>query len=116
MNVHFVVYRTTDGEIIRSGTCAKTVVARQASTGEAVLVTTDLVAPEGYAIHEGKVVPRAKSVLPMTYAQKRRAEYPPLADFADAMYWAAQGDPSMLEAYNEKVAAVKTRYPKPSNS
>lgn len=45
-------------------------------------------------------------------ASLRRAAYPPLAEFADAMYWQAQGDPTRLAAYNAQVAAVKAKYPK----
>lgn len=46
------------------------------------------------------------------YATLRAAAYPPLADFADAMYWAARGDMRKLEAYNAQVEAVKLRFPK----
>jgi hypothetical protein len=43
---------------------------------------------------------------------KRQGEYPPLADFADAMYWSSKGDDSKLTSYYEKCDAVKTKYPK----
>jgi len=43
---------------------------------------------------------------------RRRAEYPPLADFADAMYWSSKGDDSKLTSYYEKCDAIKTKYPK----
>ena len=45
-------------------------------------------------------------------AQLRRDAYPPLSDLADALYWQEQGDPTKLQKYHEKVAAVKARYPK----
>ncbi len=45
-------------------------------------------------------------------AALRRAAYPPLADFADAMYWQAQGDETKLSAYLAAVEAVKLRFPK----
>lgn len=48
-----------------------------------------------------------------TYADKRRMAYPPLSEFADAMYWYAKGDSSKLDAYNAQVAAVKEQFPKP---
>lgn len=44
----------------------------------------------------------------------RRAAYPPLADFADALYWQSKGDPSKLDAYITKIAEVKARFPKRS--
>ena len=43
---------------------------------------------------------------------RRSVEYPPLADFADAMYWSSKGDDSKLTSYYEKCDAVKTKYPK----
>ena len=46
------------------------------------------------------------------YKAKRAAEYPSLADFADAYYWAQNGDDTKMTAYIEKCAAVKEKYPK----
>lgn len=46
------------------------------------------------------------------YAKLRVREYPPLSEFADAMYWNARGDRTKLDAYFEKIDAVKTRFPK----
>jgi hypothetical protein len=46
------------------------------------------------------------------YQQKRRYEYPPLADLADALYWQSQGDESKMTAYLAAVDAVKQKYPK----
>lgn len=47
------------------------------------------------------------------YAVKRKDEYPPLSEFADAFYWHLQGDDTKMSEYQEKVAAVKEKYPKP---
>lgn len=47
------------------------------------------------------------------YIAKRQAEYPPLADFADAYYWAQNGDNTKMTAYIEKCDEVKSKYPKP---
>jgi hypothetical protein len=49
-----------------------------------------------------------------TYIAKRQAEYPPLADLADALYHQSKGDETKLTAYLAKCEAVKTKYPKPS--
>ena len=43
---------------------------------------------------------------------KRKGEYPPLEDFADAMYWNSKGDDSKLIEYYAACEAVKTKYPK----
>ena len=47
-----------------------------------------------------------------TYAELRRAEYPPITDLADALYWRAQGDETKMQAYLAACEAVKTKYPK----
>ena len=49
---------------------------------------------------------------PEAYKYKRQAEYPSLADFADAYYWAQNGDDTKMTAYIDKCEAVKTKYPK----
>ena len=46
------------------------------------------------------------------YIAKRQAEYPSLADFADAYYWAQNGDDTKMTAYIEKCAEVKQKFPK----
>lgn len=46
------------------------------------------------------------------YKAKRAAEYPSLAEFADAYYWAQNGDDTKMTAYIEKCAEVKQKYPK----
>ena len=43
---------------------------------------------------------------------KRKGEYPPLEDFADAMYWNSKGDDSKLTEYYAACEAVKIKYPK----
>jgi hypothetical protein len=46
------------------------------------------------------------------YQQPRQAEYPPLTDLADALYWQSQGDDSRMTAYLAACEAVKIKYPK----
>jgi hypothetical protein len=46
------------------------------------------------------------------YIAKRQAEYPPLADLADALYHQSKGDETKLTAYLAKCEAVKQKYPK----
>jgi hypothetical protein len=45
----------------------------------------------------------------------RYAEYPPVAEFADAMYWQSKGDSSKMAAYFAKCDSVKQKHPKPKN-
>lgn len=52
-------------------------------------------------------------VVEIPYDLKRRREYPPLTDLADALYWQSQGDQTKMDAYLAAVEAVKIKYPKP---
>jgi hypothetical protein len=45
----------------------------------------------------------------LTYAQKRAAEYPPMADYLDAV---VKGDQAQIDAYVAACLAVKAKYPK----
>lgn len=47
------------------------------------------------------------------YQQLRVAAYPPVTEFADALYWQARGKRDKMKAYLAAVDAVKVRYPKP---
>ena len=46
------------------------------------------------------------------YQRQRVTEYPSLADFADAYYWAQKGDNTLMDAYIAKCDAVKIKYSK----
>ena len=50
----------------------------------------------------------------IAYQSIRQPLYPPLQDFADAMYWNSKGDSTKLEAYYAACEKVKTDNPKPS--
>jgi hypothetical protein len=45
----------------------------------------------------------------LTYAQKRRTEYPPVTDYLDAV---VKGDQAAIAAYIAACQAVKAKYPK----
>ena len=47
------------------------------------------------------------------YQSQRAPEYPSLATFADAYYWAQKGDNTKMDEYVAACDAVKTKYPKP---
>jgi len=46
----------------------------------------------------------------LTYADNRRAEYPPVSDYMDAI---VKNDEAQKQAYIDKCLAVKAKYPKP---
>lgn len=46
----------------------------------------------------------------LTYAEKRRAEYPPLTDYLDGV---VKGDQAQIDTYIAACQAVKAKYPKP---
>ena len=50
----------------------------------------------------------------IAYRFVRQPLYPPLSEFADAMYWNSKGDSSKLTAYYAACEKVKTDNPKPS--
>jgi hypothetical protein len=47
---------------------------------------------------------------PLTYAQLRAAEYPPMSDYLDGV---VKGDQSQIDKYIADCQAVKAKYPKP---
>jgi hypothetical protein len=47
--------------------------------------------------------------LPLTYAQKRAAEYPPFTDYLDGI---VKGDQGQIQTYIDACLAVKAKYPK----
>lgn len=49
-----------------------------------------------------------------SYARRRAAEYPPIADLADALvHQSTTGDDTKLQAYLSACRDVKSRFPKP---
>ena len=48
--------------------------------------------------------------------RKRVAEYPPITELGDALYWKEQGDDSKYEKYIQKCDEVKKKYPLPIRS
>lgn len=46
------------------------------------------------------------------HMEPRRAEYPPMTDYLDAVYWQSKGDNSKMDAYLSAVETVKQKYPK----
>lgn len=46
----------------------------------------------------------------LSYAEKRAMEYPPMADYLDAV---VKGDQAQMQAYIDACLAIKAKYPKP---
>lgn len=51
----------------------------------------------------------ASNVVPLTYAQQRAAEYPPMTDYLDGV---VKGDQAQIAKYIADCQAVKVKYPK----
>ena len=72
---------------------------------------------EGVTWREGVVPPTQAEVdaamAVIEYREKRRSEYPPLADLADATVHRESGDPQPFADYIAACLAVKAKYPKP---
>ena len=106
----YTVYETATGKIRRHGVCAESAFARLARAGEAVLrVRAD---DATHCVVDGAVVnkpPTLAAPIVLNVATLRAAEYPTVQDQLDAIW---KGGVEM-QAMRMKVAAVKTKYPKP---
>jgi hypothetical protein len=47
-----------------------------------------------------------------TYSDIRREKYPKLGDQLDALYWARQGDDTILQQIDQQIESIKNQYPK----
>lgn len=96
MSRHFTAFK--DGVVVRNGSFSDEELLRlDFPESEYTLVLDELHYPD----------PPEPS-----YADQRRPAYPPLGDFADALYWQSKGDNSKLEAYFAKCELVKAQFPK----
>ena len=62
---------------------------------------------------EAKIKELQKEWEDTQYQRDRAPQYPSLADFADAYYWAQKGDNTKMNAYIAQCDEVKNQYPKP---
>jgi hypothetical protein len=120
---HF--YITQEGYLVSTGYCADGLEEYQASGGQHVVLGR----PPGFN-SEAPPYPGARwhvaqccwvdarsdaeraSAAAAAVIEARVREYPPVSEFADAVYWAAQGDNSPMEKWLAACAAVKARNPK----
>ena len=92
------------GVLLIPGGCVEattpTVLEGQRAKWEGAWVFEDI--PQPTSVQEPEAVV-------LTYAQKRAAEYPPMADYLDAI---VKGDQAQIDAYVTACLAVKAKYPK----
>jgi hypothetical protein len=61
-------------------------------------------------LSEGNTPEEADPIPEKSYAELRRAEYPPIEDYIDGI---VKGDTEQVQAYIDACLAVKAKYPKP---
>lgn len=69
--------------------------------------------PERVAMDLRSTEQREKDALQAVLVSRARA-YPPMSDFADALYWQSKGDDSKWTAYVLACDQVKQNFPKPT--
>jgi len=62
-----------------------------------------------------RLISKLEGAYSNVFREKRKEEYPPLSEFADAYYWLQEGDDTKMNAYIEKCKEVKNKWPKPKN-
>lgn len=63
---------------------------------------------------DGRTIGELRAQQKQDFDRMRRSAYPPLGDFADALYWQSKGDNSKMTDYLAACEAVKTQFPKPT--
>lgn len=102
-------YFITDesGLITHLGTCQAELLEH--NTSGLGLVHIGIAPPGRWRFCDGEFI---SAEPPVTYVQQRQLEYPPMQDFADALYWQSKGDDSKMVAYIAACDEVKRKYPK----
>ena len=87
-------------------------VERKSSTSTATGFDTivELARPEQEAAAARVAAAQAAAEASLTYAQKRRKEYPPVADYLDGI---VKNDQEQIAKYIADCQTVKAKYPKP---
>jgi hypothetical protein len=111
-NGYFSGFATTDESPLEPGvflipggcieTAAPTVPEGQCAKWDGAWLFEDIPQPVAASVQELEPVA-------LTYAQKRAAEYPPMADYLDAV---VKNDQAQIDAYVTACLAVKAKYPK----
>jgi hypothetical protein len=75
----------------------------------AVFVADDSAVSAGWTYEGGEFSSNQSAAPEPSYADKRRAEYPPMSDYLDGV---VKGDQAQIDAYVAACLAVKAKYPK----
>jgi len=106
--MQFSEYDPATGQITRHLVCGPGDLPGQLQPGmDAVPGHHD---PRKARVQAGCVTPSREIAAEISYARRRAAEYPPIADQLDA-YWKGGAE---AEAMRARVLAVKARFPKPA--
>lgn len=114
--VHYLLYDAA-GNIVQAGHCERSCLDLQCPDDLQLLEIAQPLLPVDlihYGVFNGAVVRRdiGRDQLQQVMSARQIA-YPPLQDFADAMFWHSRGDDSKLKDYYAKCEAVKQAHPKP---
>jgi hypothetical protein len=76
---------------------------------DTMVIDSSIVAEEGMPVAK-REKNRSEIEAELSYATKRKAEYPPITDYLDGV---VKGDQAQIDAYVAACQAVKDKYPKP---
>lgn len=109
---HWIVYDRTTGAI--KGSVSGNGLSPTGDPSDPVAFLEGALPPGHWKINLADLTLVSTDPPPEPYYMGRSREYPGWQDFADAFYWAQQGDPSKMNDYLAKIGAVKKKYPKPT--
>ena len=72
---------------------------------------TPLPKPSDHQIQEALVL-HHEEFAAGRYREKRKGSYPSITDQLDALFWARQGDHTLIEELDERIRMVKREFPK----
>ena len=95
-------------ELLKDGTIGRSTTNEKIAQDLGLSLTTERQIVYGY---DGKRYFAGEEPTPPepSYAQKRAAEYPPIADQLDMIYWDKVNGTNL---WQEKISSIKAKYPK----
>ena len=96
-------------ELLIDGTIGRSTISTKVAIANGLTLQTEREIVYGF---DGKRYFKGEEPLPPapTYAELRAAEYPPIPEQLDMMYWDKVNGTSLWQS---EIARVKTKYPKP---
>jgi len=101
-NIHAIQWDGTSGEIEYKDDTPNAIITDISSYGFESLHAT-----EKQAIEDAEAQEEADRIANMTYADKRKAEYPEIGDQLDDIYH------NGIDGWKATITAIKNKYPKP---